>query len=334
MSSSKLRRLCGVLPNVAEPSKRRPASVLRCRVSRCDVTVRLYEGYDWHRTRKAIEEESKRIRKRLEKIRQLLAAGQTADASAEDASVLMFGSVQLGLPAGASDLPTQQLLAAIDEELQERGGDDDTASTASEWRSEATVVADASKARPPQKASTKPRRSLRRSRSAAVDVNLRGLDLSFDTYPSSHPISSKLRLNVTTVDVVDNMRSSTWHKFLTELRPNEGGIVRASSEPMAKIELSRLRSEHKASAASPDDIVLKVSAPPFARGKKAAHKVFSLQVKVCPLRLYIDQDALEFLKAFGAFKSDSQPAAPAQSSAGEEPFFRESTSLCKSICHS
>lgn len=54
---------------------------------------------------------------------------------------------------------------------------------------------------------------------------------------------------------------------------------------------------------------------------------FDQKIKIAPLRLYIDQDALDFLKAFGAFKAPAatlDSANPASSSSSQEPFFRKS----------
>lgn len=53
-----------------------------------------------------------------------------------------------------------------------------------------------------------------------------------------------------------------------------------------------------------------------------------------PLRLHVDQDALDFLKRFGSFQppapapgssAPSQPEAQPRTSGSKEPFFRKST---------
>ncbi|KAM0747389.1 hypothetical protein T439DRAFT_100263 [Meredithblackwellia eburnea MCA 4105] len=275
-------------------------SVIRCRLNGLDATIHIHEGYDWASTRKAIETEAKAVRRRLEKIRQLLADGQTADASAEEASVLVFGSIQLGLPPGASELPTPDLLAAINEELLE---DDKTeiASAAGSWQSLPGQTGSGPKAKPTLVG--KARKRLTRSSSFAIEVNLRGVDATFDTYPLTHQVASKIRVDVSTFEIIDNIRTSTWRKFLTELRASDGGVVRASGASMVRFELSKVRAPEKVEG-NQEEIVMKI--------------------KIFPLRLYIDQDALDFLKAFGAFKVPAAGAAPTEgeTSLSNEPFFQ------------
>ncbi|GAA5909588.1 hypothetical protein JCM6882_003464 [Rhodosporidiobolus microsporus] len=313
-------------PKVEEKNYSAPASKIRCRLVNADVAIHLHEGYDWFMTRKAIEEEAKAVRRRLEKIRQLLASGQTPDASAEkDASVLMFGSLQLGLPPGASDLAPKDLLAAINEELDD-SPNSDAMSTTSSWQtfSGGGGAGSSSPARRPAPAVVgKARKKLTRSRTFAIEINLRGLTASFDSYPaapasslgrsmyasmllptSRSQLASKLAIDVSSLDIIDNIKTSTWRKFLTELRPNDGGTGRATGAPMAKVEMSTVRP---------------------VGGVKDAREEILLKIKISPLRLYIDQDALDFLKAFGAFelppvqRTTSPLPAPSLKS---EPFFQ------------
>ncbi len=61
------------------------------------VNLFLYDGYDWATTRKTIEEQVKEMRKRLAKIRQLVASGQVQEPIIEDTSALLFNSFHIGL---------------------------------------------------------------------------------------------------------------------------------------------------------------------------------------------------------------------------------------------
>ncbi|GAA6057188.1 hypothetical protein JCM3770_004368 [Rhodotorula araucariae] len=306
-------------PRVADADYSAPASKIRCRLTNVDLAIRLHEGYDWSTTRRAIEEEAKAVRRRLEKIRQLLATGQAPDASAEAASVLMFGSLQLGLPPGACDLPPKELLAAINEELDADARSDVVSTAASSWQTLPTSGPGASSRRAPAPAVVgKARRRLTRSKAFAIEVNLRGVGASFDAYASSptslaasisvgaaEQLASKIQVEIAGFEIIDNIQTSTWRKFLTELRPNDGGVVRPTGAPMAKVEVSAVT--------------------PVGRVATAQEEILA-KIKISPLRLYIDQDALDFLKAFGAFqlpptgKAESgkvQPIAPAK-----EPFFQ------------
>ncbi|ESK94572.1 hypothetical protein Moror_7968, partial [Moniliophthora roreri MCA 2997] len=95
------------------------------------INVFLYDGYDWVYTRRTIENEMKEMRKRLAKIRQLVANGQTQDPEIEETSALLFNSVYIGLQQDANDLEPNDLVAAIDEELKE----DLEIATQSSWQS-------------------------------------------------------------------------------------------------------------------------------------------------------------------------------------------------------
>lgn len=76
-----------------EPVESTPRGQLQVRLA-CEGQILLHDGYDWASTRQAIETETQAVRQRLDKIRQLLAAGQTPDPSMERASVL-FNSVYI-----------------------------------------------------------------------------------------------------------------------------------------------------------------------------------------------------------------------------------------------
>ena len=309
----------------AQEAEQNPVSVTRCRLARCDVTIHIHEGYDWATTRSAIAAEAKAVRRRLEKIKQLLADGQTPDASAEQASVLLFGSVALGLPPGASELPGPQLLAAINDELERDEAEvetvvgtdipDDTTSVAESWQ---TLPAQARNSLAPSRpaastkrgaTSAKARRRLTRARSSAIEVVLNGIAASFDAFPPESERSSRLKVAVATFEILDHVRTSTWRKFLTELRASDGGVVRASGAPMVRLELDKVWPAHRTADAQ-EELVIKL--------------------KIFPLRLYIDQDALDFLKAFAAFKvpaGDGSSTAPPGGAApaatpSQEPFFQ------------
>ncbi|BGP20882.1 autophagy-related protein 2 [Rhodosporidiobolus nylandii] len=308
-------------PRAQKPDAGTPRPKIRFSIANSSIAVHLHEGYDWFATRKALEDEAKAVRRRLEKIRQLLATGQKPDATAADKStVLMFGSVQLGLAPGTTDLPPQELLAALNEELD--GGGSDAVSTSS-WQTLPGgdhSVSSSSPSRPAPAVVGKARRKLTRSRTFAIEINLRGLDASYELYPvSSAPsslyssmllptsrsqLASKLAARVDSFDIIDNIKTSTWRKFLTELRPSDGGVVRPTGAPMARVELTAVRP---------------------VGGVENAREELLLKIKVSPLRLYIDQDALDFLKAFGAFElpAASSPSTPkAASPPSQEQFFQ------------
>ncbi|KAG1832558.1 hypothetical protein DFJ58DRAFT_823126, partial [Suillus subalutaceus] len=65
-------------------------TILRVRIHDSDVSLFLHDGYDLPRTRKIVEQEIKDMRKKLAKIKQLIATGQTQDPSVEETSTMLF----------------------------------------------------------------------------------------------------------------------------------------------------------------------------------------------------------------------------------------------------
>jgi autophagy-related protein 2 len=102
-------------------------------VHNCDINLFLHDGYDWAKTRKVIEDEVKEMKRRLARIRQLLANGQTQSSMiGEETSTLLFNSVYVGLEEDVDELEPGALIVAIDEELN--AGDLETSSQSS-WQS-------------------------------------------------------------------------------------------------------------------------------------------------------------------------------------------------------
>ncbi|EIN07297.1 hypothetical protein PUNSTDRAFT_144812 [Punctularia strigosozonata HHB-11173 SS5] len=264
-------------------------TLLRVRVKGCSAVVFLHDGYDWARTRKTIEEEIKAMKRRLAKIRQLLASGQTYDPNMEGVSTLLFNSVYVGLEQDAEELEPGALIAAIDEKLND---DFDTASQDS-WQSLKPHI--------PTKPGTsdlKPHsRRLKRSKGPSIEFRLLGVDAEFDRYLPDREQVSRTLVTIRDAEILDHIKSSTWRKFLTELHTDARGNVRETGSNMVRVEL---RTVHPTSGHHAQE----------AR----------LRAKVLPLRLHVDQDALDFLKTFFSFKDPY--ASPGTDEPGEETFFQ------------
>ncbi|KAF5373651.1 hypothetical protein D9758_000606 [Tetrapyrgos nigripes] len=259
---------------------------LRVRIKDTDVYLFLYDGYDWTYTRKVIQEEVKEMRKKLAKIKQFVASGQTQEQAFEETSTLLFNSVYIGLEQGADELEPGALIAAIDEELKD---DFETASQSS-WQS---LQPAASK---PAATSTRLNgKRLTRSRGPSIEFRLHGINAQFDQYRSKTPLVSRVFATVKDMEILDHIKTSTWKMFLTSLRSDSRGNVRETGSDMVKIELRTL---------CPDD----------------SSEEARLKAKILPLRLHVDQDALDFLKKFFSFK-DPQ-AAPSSSDPDDGIYFQ------------
>ncbi|KAF9472211.1 hypothetical protein BDN70DRAFT_887253 [Pholiota conissans] len=245
-----------------------------------NVNLFLHDGYDWGKTRKTIEEEVKEMRKRLAKIRQLVANGQMQEPIVEDTSAFLFNSIHIGLDQDVDGFEEPSaLIAAIDEELKD---DLETASQSS-WQT----------LHPPTY--NKPRgrstriygRKLTRSRMPSIEFSLAGISAEFDQFKLDDPLVSRTLVTIRDLEILDHIKTSTWKKFLTELRSDSRGNIRETDSNMVRIELTGIRPVEGNSS-----------------------EEVRLRAKILPLRLYVDQDAVDFLKKFFSFKVPSSAYPP------------------------
>lgn len=198
----------------------------------CDLALFLYEGYDWPRTRRTIEEEIKEMRRRLTKIRQLVATGQTQDPSVEETSALLFNSVYIGLEHGVDELEPGALIAAIDEELDD--GDNESQSSWQSLRPQPT-------GKPRARTTRIHGKRLTRAKGPSIEFKLTGVDAEIDHYRTAEPLVSRTLATVKDLEIFDHIKTSTWQKFLTELRSDSKGNIRETDSNMVRVELRMVR---------------------------------------------------------------------------------------------
>ncbi|KAF6765267.1 hypothetical protein DFP72DRAFT_870567 [Ephemerocybe angulata] len=268
----------------------RPASeneLLRVRIRNCDIALLLYDGYDWPRTRRTIEEEVKEMRKRLAKIRQLVASGQTQEPIPEDTSALLFNSVYIGLHQDVDATEPEALIAAIDEELR----DDFEVGSQSSWQTLQHPISTTTAPRPSVRIHGK---RLTRARGPSMEFCLSGLNAELNKYGGTSVVVSRTFATVRDLEILDHIKTSTWKKFLTALRSDSKGNIRETGANMVRIELHSVR-------------------PSLEHTSEEAR----LRAKILPLRLYVDQDAVDFLKKFFSFKDPDETTSAAPSSPPE-----------------
>lgn len=289
---------------------------LRIAVQRAEISLQLHEGYDWPSTRSHILNEIKAVRRRLHKIRQVMAEGQTPDETAEEIAAPLFASVCLPMPPDVgtgSTMDADTILNTLSENLPldedvmdlEQGDAD-----SGEWdcvTAGPSTSSNVSRLVAPSSASRRPsaRQQLMRRSAHAISFDLKDLDFSLDQYPTGSTLNSLINVRAESFEILDNIKTSTWHKFLTELRVVDGGVVRPTGAPMLRARLAFSPSTGNASGATEEA---------------------SLKVKISPLRLHIDQDALDFLKAFFSF---APPDAQRTDAAPDDAFIRASSDDCQ-----
>ncbi|KAI5124376.1 hypothetical protein M0805_008979 [Coniferiporia weirii] len=253
---------------------------IKLRAQDCNVYLLLYEGYDWERTRKAIQDEMKRVKRRLAKIRQLLANGQTYDPNVEDVNTVLFNSVYVGLDQDVEGLEREAFMAAIDEELDD-GTDANSEGSWQSFKPNTTPKPDLHK-------TISRTRKLSRSKAPSIEFSLNGMAVDFDQYLPGANLASRLLFTIKDLEILDHIKTSTWSKFLTEMRTDPRGNVRETDSNMARVELQMLL-------------------PYQGHSEQEAR----LKAKLLPLRLHVDQDALDFLKKFFSFKdTEATPSPP------------------------
>lgn len=213
----------------------------------CEVRVHLHDGYDYMATQKAFEEEHKAFRRKLLKIRQLIATGQKPDETLEDAThALIFNSVHVGVN-DRGDMEDTEWLAAIDRELDDDVVDDNA--TVTSWQSLGRSQGGTSPARPvamPRPSSSKSYRvrgkKLTRSRHSRIEICLYNVEAEFDKlHPNEAELVSRALVKVENFEILDHLKTSTWKKFLTEMKSDARGNVRETGSHMAKVELRMVK---------------------------------------------------------------------------------------------
>lgn len=124
------------------------------------------------------------------------------------------------------------------------------------------------------------RRSERFQRSSMPDIELRaeGVSVDFHWMPAADPTGLHLVFAVRDFEVIDNVRTSSWHKFLGYMRPDANAPPRERGSSMLHVEVTGVR--------------------PIMEDLTMEYRV---KLKLLPLRLYVDQDALTFLVRYFTF---------------------------------
>jgi autophagy-related protein 2 len=248
----------------------------------------LYDGYDWQRTRDGIAEAVEKVEQRAEERK--ARRRQSRNDPEDDESVIgdfLFNSIYIGVPA---DLDAQEIRRQINRNI-----DDEVSETESVPFSGISRPTTFPGSGQPSKQRQQRRLKLSRGRSHKISFELKGVSAEFSIFPpGSGETVSSVDLRLRDFEIFDKVPTSTWRKFLTHM--NNDPAARELSKPMFHIKLENVKTLESHSAS---EIVLHVT--------------------VLPLRLHVDQDALDFITRFFEFKDPSM--SPADDSA-EKPFLQ------------
>ncbi|KAK5238872.1 autophagy-related protein 2 [Exophiala xenobiotica] len=251
-------------------------SPVKVRVRDVHVIWNLFDGYDWQTTRDKISQVVKDIETKA-MARRPRSSSRTAGAEEEDESVIgdfLFNSIYIGIPANKDP---RELAAAINHDI------DDMVSETGSYATGTTVTATTSH----RQSNTVPRQrrlKLNRSKHHKMAFELEGVSADFVAFPQgSGEVESSVDVRIRKLEIFDHVPTSTWKKFATYMQ--DAG-EREVGTNMVHIELLNVKPVAELSAS---EMVLKVT--------------------VLPLRLHVDQDALDFMSRFFEFKDDSAPTS-------------------------
>ena len=250
-------------------------SPLKLRVRDVHVIWNLFDGYDWRRTREVISKavqdvEAKAYERRARADRR---GGFEQDFEEEETVIgdFLFNSIYIGIPANRD--PTE-LARAINQELHDN---------ATETESIATTAVTTTTARASGQHRSKSKNlKLNRSKRHKITFELRGVNVDLVTFPpSSGETLNSIDIRVHDLDIFDHIPTSTWKKFA--MYDHDAG-ERELGANMVHLELLNTK---PVEAMPASEIVLKAT--------------------ILPLRLHVDQDALDFITRFFEFKDESMP---------------------------
>ncbi|THY30635.1 hypothetical protein D6D00_02728 [Aureobasidium pullulans] len=262
---------------------------IQVRVRGVNIIWNLYDGYDWRRTRETITQAVEEVELKLEERKSSRRRSNTFEEETETViGDCLFNSIYIGVPSAREPSDLRHSISNLINQGNE---------VASETESYATTgisrpsQADINR----QKKLRKKRLRLQRGASNKLGFELRGLALDFLVHPpGSGEVQSSVDIRVTNFEIFDHVPTSTWKKFLT--LHNDKKNMREMMKPMIHLELLNVRPVPELVATE-----------------------MTIRASVLPLRLHVDQDALEFMTRFFDFKDDSSKPTDANA---EPPFIQ------------
>ncbi|KAF4975509.1 hypothetical protein FZEAL_7695 [Fusarium zealandicum] len=261
-------------------------SPLKVSVRDVHVIWNLFDGYDWAHTRdiitKAVQDVEAKAYERQSRAGQVPAYEEDFE-DEEAIGDFLFNSIYIGIPANRDP---HELSRAINEGLNDN---------ATETESVATTTFTSATNRTARSRQPKSKRlKLKRSKHHKITFELQGIDVDMFVFPpNSGETLNSIDVRVRNLDIFDHVPTSTWKKFVTY---DQDMGEREMGTSMVHLELLNVKPQPSLEAS---EMVLRAT--------------------LLPLRLHVDQDALDFITRFFEFKDDN---VPVHSSKSDVPFLQ------------
>ena len=262
-------------------------SIIKMRLRNTRVVWNLHDGYDWPRTRDTIALAVQKVEQKAAEALAAKARRKTPQPTRtvslpevlygedpwtldeeededvdEDSEIgdILFNSIYVGVRRGQDP---QALARNINRDLDAQSETTSQVSTtpSSPMRSSRGASPGFASGNPLDRA-RRPTKVLRlkRSKSQKVQINLRNLDIDFDLLPEpvqpGSTLLSTIRLKVGDLEMLDNVPTSSWNKFVTYWR---GGVKRReTASAMVDLEIANVKPVQHLSAS---ELVIKVIPP-------------------------------------------------------------------------
>jgi autophagy-related protein 2 len=261
---------------------------LKLRIRDTHLIWQLYDGYDWQRTRDDIEHTVEQVE--LKAAERKARRRESRNDVEDDESVIgdfLFNSIYIGVGAGHE---TQDLRRAINKVINDQATE--TESVAVSGTSRPTSFSASGQ---PRLAPRRSRLKLGRSKKNKIAFELRNVAADVKTFaPGSSDDVMTASLRIGDFEIFDRVPTSTWRKFLTHI--DNSPRTREIARPMFDIDIRSVKTLQSHTASE-----------------------MLLHVSVLPIRLHVDQDALDFINRFFEFKD---PTLASTDPPSEEPFIQ------------
>ncbi|EGW33356.1 uncharacterized protein SPAPADRAFT_151331 [Spathaspora passalidarum NRRL Y-27907] len=250
----------------------------------------LHDGYDWKDTRKAIRASLKRFETRVKEGNKKTKKNDSPDVKGSKSPPVVKFDVKDSISEEDESVYEETLFQSIHVAYPRRAKPSDVAEAINSTIMPQEEIGPEEQKKVEANSVGKNYKNLRLRRSTAhkVYVDLKNIEVNVDVFSTrdprldktdpnmTHEMLSSIEVRLGTVDVYDNVPSSTWNKFLTYM--NSLG-EREIGTSMVRISISNVR---------PD--------PYMVSSEMIMH------ISALPLRLHVDQDTLDFLVRFLEFK--------------------------------